>query len=453
MADADASPPKSSTQTRTRIYSVTLVVVTVAVVTIAIVLPVLLNSMVLPPPTPTSGANVQVDTYAAGSSWAHQFGDDPTVAVAPNGTIAVAWEGLDELAPPAAPGGLPTFETMVFVSYSYDDGQRYSIPQPVGSPGTSSAFQPALAFASNGTLFVAYANSTNSVNQEILVMAAPAGQGFGPGVAAQRGEYLSSPWLFVLASGTLVLAFDYNNFAEWTDSTNGGTTFPSATIASEGLLTGATVWDGDLLTMVGLGLGALTYTTAFTWSVTINVTSASSPDVGAPGILTMPYPASEVVTNLSRPGPSVASAGGILYLIDSNKSESELSLQTSSTNGSTWSGLKTLWSENDTTVETPVVQSVAGSPLLILSWESTQGGHWGTYAALYNVHTRLLSSPTEASSVAGFPASVRNWHGTEMGLAIASATQFVVVWGDGRGLDGTYGLTQVYACTLLAALT
>lgn len=450
METGTASPPKRS---RTRIYSVTLVVVTIVVVAVAILLPMILNSSVLPPPTPVAGTNVQVDTYAPGSNWSSQYGDDPTVAVAPNGTFAVAWEGLEELAPPASPGAPPTFETLVFVSYSYDQGQRYSVPEPVGSPGTSSAFQPSLAFAPNGTLFLAYANATDSSNQQILVASATPGHAFGPAVAAQRGENLGRPWLFILSTGTLVLAYDYNSFVEWTESTNGGTSFQPSIIGGIGLLTGATLWNGDWITLVGLGLGALTYTTAFVWSITFNATSESTPEIGAPATVTMPYPYSTQAPNMSRPGPSVASLGGTLYLLISSESESRLLLQTSTTNGSAWAGNSTLWSSPNTAIETPVVEAVPGSSLLILSWESTQGGHWETYAALYNVHTGLLSTPVAVSNAAGFPSAVRNWHGTAMGLAIASSTEFVVVWGDGRGLSGTFGLTQIYACTMLAELS
>jgi hypothetical protein len=451
VATDTAPPPRIS---RTRVYSLALVVATAAVVTFALLLPVLLNTYaVLPPASPSAGPNVQVNAYAPGTNWTGQFGDDPAVAVAPNGTIAVAWEGLNELAPPSTPGGLPTFDTVVFVSYSYDQGQRYSTPQPVGSPGTSSAFEPALAFAANGTLFLAYANATNSVNQQILVMSATPGEPFGPGVAAQQGEDLGRPWLFVLASGTIVLAFEYDGFAEWTVSTDGGRTFQASMIASEGLLTGATVWDGDMVTLVGLALGALTYPTTFTWSVTFDVTGSEPAVVGAPAILNLPYPVSIVGPSISRPGPSVASSQGVLYLVYSSQNESKLTLETSNTNGSSWAGPWTLWASRNTSVETPVVEAVPGSPILVISWESTEGGHWGTYVALYDVRTGLLSSPTEASATAGFPASVRNWHGTVMGLAVTGPTQLVVVWGDGRGLDGTYGLTQIYACTLVAQLS
>ena len=428
-----------------------LVIVTVAVVALAILLPTVLERYAMvPPPTPTGGANVQIDTYAAGTAWSGQFGDDPAVAVAPNGTIAVAWEGFDELAPPAKPSGVPTFETAIFVSFSNDGGQHYSSPRFAGSPGTVSAFRPTLAFAANGTLFLAYANATNSLNEEIIVTAAAPGQNFTAPVVAERGQYLSSPWLIVLPSGAVVLAFEYDTLVEWATSANGGRSFGSPVILLEGLLTGATEWGTNEITLVGLSAGVSIGTTASIWSITFNADGVGTPVVGSPATITVPYPSSAVLPNMSRPGPSITAAGGLLYLVYASGSESRLALQ-SSTNGTEWAGNWTVWSGHNASVETPVVLAGSSGARLVVAWESTQGGFWRTYAALYDLQNGLLSTPVAVSASNGFPASVRNWHGFQIGLAIASPTQFVVAWGDGRGLNGTYGLAQIYAATLTAS--
>ncbi|MGC2289029.1 MAG: hypothetical protein WA688_04140 [Thermoplasmata archaeon] len=449
MAGDGPSPPNGS---RTRIYSVVLVIVTISVVTLAVLLPVILNRYPIAPAPPSGGTNVQVDDYASGSTWTGQFGDDPTVAVAPNGTIAIAWEGLDEVAPPSTPGGPPVFTTSIFVSFSGDGGQHYSAPNPVGSSSTVSAFLPSLAFGPNGTLFVAYANATNGYDQEIVVASAAPGQNFTPGIVAEAGQDMGRPWLFVLASGVVVLVFEYNDLVEWAMSVDGGRSFEPPTILLEGLLTGATEWGADEVTLVGLSVGALTFTTVGIWSATFNATGAGVSQMGTAATIAIPYPYSVDAPELARPGPTVTFAGGLLYLLYASANESKLALQTSNTNGTTWAGPWTLWSGRNTSIETPEAQAAPGGTMLALSWASTQGGFWNTYAALYNVRTGLLSAPDTVSSLDGFPASVRNWHGTTMGLAIAGSTQFVVVWGDGRGLGGIYGLTHVYACTLTASL-
>lgn len=444
MASEGPAPPKPS---RTRLYSVILVIVTAVVVTLAILLP-LVYQQPTPPPTPTPGANVAIDQYAAGSAWAGQFGDDPTVATAPNGTIAVAWEGLDEVAPPGPGGTLPTFTTQVFVSYSDDAGARYSVPVPVGGSTTASAFLPSLAFAPNGTLYLAYDNATDTEDQQILVFSAAPGHGFGPGTVVIAGQDLGKTLLFVFSSGLVGLAFMYSDFVEWTTSTNGATAFGTPTILLEGLLTGGTVWRGDAVTLVGLEAGAQSITTTSMWSVTLNASDPSTEATGAPATVQLPYPYAISLPNLSRPGPVVTAAGGLLYLVYASDNETELALVTSSTNGSSWAGPFLLWSGHNLSVETPAVQTGPSGTTLVIAWQSTAGGYWKTYSALFSVRSGLLSAPATVSSAAGFPAAVRNWHGTTMGLALVGSGRYVVVWGDGRGLDGVYGLTHIVACTL-----
>jgi hypothetical protein len=446
--DAPSPPPQS----RTRVYSVVLVIVTISVVTLAVLLPVVLNRYVAPPPTPSGGPNVEVDSYAAESRWAGQYGDDPAVAVAPNGTIALAWEGLDEVAPPSGPGGMPIFTTAIFVSFSSDGGQQYSTPLYAGTSGTVSAFLPSLAFAPNGTLFLAYANATDSDDQQILVASAAPGENFTPGVVAEEGQELGRPWLLVLPGGDLVLAFEYGSLVEWSLSTDGGRSFGPPLILLEGLLTGATLSWEDEVTLVGLSVGALTFTTVSIWSASFNGTGTGFPILGTAATITMPYPFSDSSLNMSRPGPTVAFSNGLLYMVYANDSETTLALETSNANGSTWAGPWTLWSVKNTSIETPVAEADPRGALLALGWSDTEGGFWKTYAALYDVRTGLLSSPGLVSKLAGFPATVRNWHGTAMGLAITDSSHFVVAWDDGRGLNGTYGLTHVYACTVSAAL-
>lgn len=393
---------------------------------------------------------MQVDEYAPASSWAGQFGDDPTVAVAPNGTIAVGWEGFDEIAPPTSPGGLPTFETAIFVSYSYDAGADYSTPVFVGSPGTVSSFLPSLAFTPSGTLYVAYVNATNSVNQEILVTSAAPGQNFSSAVVAQRGQDLGRPLLFVLSNGSLVLAFQYSDLVEWSSSTDGGKTFEAPAILGQGFLTAGTEWGSNEITLVGLSAGANTFTTVGIWSYTFLGTGAGAPVEGSVTTITMPFPYSILLPNLSRPGPTVAEASGLLFVVYAADNESELQLETSNTNGSDWAGPWVLQSGKNQTFELPMLATGPGGSQLVLTWLATAGGFWRTFAAVYDVQTGLLSSPERVSGAPGFPAAVRNWHGTTMGVAIAGRDQFTVAWGDGRGLNGTYGLTRIYACTLTA---
>jgi hypothetical protein len=445
VAGEAPSPSKGS---RTRIYSVTLVVVTATVVTLAIILPVILKEGSMPPSPPVAGSNIQLDTYDSGPNWTGQFGDDPTVATAPNGTIAVAWEGFDELAPPSTPAGPPTYTTAIFVSFSSDGGQHYSAPLYVGSPGTVSAGLPSLAFAADGTLFIAYDNATNTDNQQILVASETDGRNFTPGIVAEQGQDLGRPWLSAYPGGALGLAFEYNTFVEWALSTNAGETFGPPAIVLQGFLTGATEWGNGEVTLVGLSAGAYTFTTISMWSVTIGGNGTGTPEIGAAATTVLPYPTSADLPNLSRPGPTVAAVGNLLYLFFANDSETELTLEVSYTNGSTWAGPFKLWTPNGLVIETPVAEASPDGSEVALGWESTQGGFWKAYSAMYDVRTGLLSAPAPVSNMNGFPATVRNWHGTSMGLASTDSSHFVVVWGDGRGLSGTYGLTHVYACTM-----
>lgn len=421
------------------------------VVTLAIILPVIYSRYsTTPPPSPAAGTNVKVDEYVPASAWAGQFGDDPTVAVAPNGTIAVAWEGLNELGPPSSPMGLPSFDTAIFVSYSYDGGAHYSTPLFVGSPGTVAALTPSLAFSSNGTLYVAYVNATNSIDQQIVVKAAPPGQNFSTGVVAETGQVLERPLLFVLSNGSLVLAFQYSDLIEWASSTDGGLAFGAPTVLGLGILTGGTEWGSNEITLVGLSAGATVFTTVGIWSCTFSGTGTGTPVQGNVATITIPYPYSYLLPNLSFPGPTVAEASGLLFVVYAAVNESELRLETSNTNGSDWAGPWTLQSGQNLTFEMPAMVTGPGGSRLALAWQAPRDGFWRTFAALYDVRTGLLSAPEAVSSAPGFSATVRNWHGTGMGLAIANRDQFTVAWGDGRGLNGTFGLTQIYASTLTA---
>ncbi|MFZ0830188.1 MAG: hypothetical protein WCB18_05590 [Thermoplasmata archaeon] len=447
-------PPPRPKGTRTRIYSIGLVLITVAIIALVVWVPVILNQEVaVPPPSPTVGPNVHVDDYATGSGWAGQFGDDPTVAVAPNGTIAVAWEGLYELAPPSTPEGSPNYTTSIFVSESYDGGQEYSTPQLVGAPNTTQAFAPSLAFAPNGTLFVAYENYSANPIGEIIVTSAATGHRFTSLTVAERQESLSEPRIFVLRDGTVILTFNLLGLVEVAASTNGGQSFPLGTEVAQGIVTGATLWDGDLITLVGLNTLAEVVTNVTTWSATFNATGAGSPILGAPGYLTMPdpyFPLNATADAISLPGPTVAAAGGLLYLFYATDNETELVVQVSTTYGASWQVASTLLRAANETFEVPVAQTGLGGKRIVLSWESTQGNFWNTYAALYDVTTGLFSGPTLVSSADGFAASVRSWHGYAMGLAIEGSAECVAVWGDGRGLNGAAGLTHIFAATLTA---
>jgi hypothetical protein len=450
VAGEAPSPPKGS---RTRVYSVALVVAVVTVVALAVLLPAIYNRNPLPPAPPLAGPNVQLDDYASGPTWAGQYGDDPTVAVAPNGTVAVAWEGFDEISPPPSPSSAPAaYNNAIFVSFSGDGGQHYSAPFFVGAPGTDAAFTPALAFAPNGTLFVAYDNATNTENEQIVVAAETDGKNFTPGVIAEQGQLVDSPWLAVLPNGELVLAFQYSGFVEWASSTNGGRTFGAPTILLEGVFTAGTVRPPAEVTLVGISSDSAFPTPISMWSVTFNALTVGPSLLGTGATTVVPYiPFDLMLPNLSRPGPTVTSLGSELYLFYTANNETELAMQISSTNGSTWAGPYILWNPHNTTIETPVVEAAPDADFLVLAWESTQGGFWKTYSAVYNAQTGLLSSPVTVSDEDGFSAKVRNWHGHSMGLATTGSTRFAVVWGDGRGLTGTFGLTHVYASTLTAS--
>jgi hypothetical protein len=366
--------------------------------------------------------------------------------------MAVAWEGLDELVPPPSVGGIPQFTTTIFLSFSTDGGSLFSPPMYVAAPGTTSGLLPALAYAPNGTLYIAYLNATNTDNEQLIVASAAPGMNFTPGVVVYQAQDLEGhPWLKVLPDGEVVLAFDYAGFVEWLSSVNGGRTFDEPTILLQGILTGGTLWESDRVTLVGLSTGADTAVDTGSWTVTFNATGAGGAVIGTGATISFPYPVNDDLPNFSRPGPSITFADGLLYLFFATDNETELAMQTSSTNGSTWAGVADIWSARATTIEMPVVNPAPDGTDLALAWLGTEGGFWKAYSALYDGRTGLLSVPTTVSGANGFPAAVRDWHGITMGFATTGSHQYTLVWGDGRGLSGTYGLTHLYACTLTSS--
>jgi Fibronectin type III domain len=353
----------------------------------------------------TFGSAVAVDGSLTGSSW------DPAIAVAPNGTVYVAYM-LNN-----GSGDTPA------VAWSFDHGVSFSGFAPVFAANTSEfSDRDYLAVAPNGTIYVSWDLSPDvSVDQIgcayggscyftagdyniVVAWSADGGSTWGRPVPVEP-EY---PWaaapagpLLVEPNGTIDLLYeDYATFGAahslgvgrnyFVQSSDGGPTWSTPVAVENGTFPNDTWWiDGDL----------------------------------------------------------ARDSSGTLYAsFDSRNATVDTAyVAVSRDDGASWSAPIRLNPDEDGAHH--VLAAVAGGEngTAYLAWMSDNAtGGWSTYAATLYGNGSTLSEPTLASDRYGL---VGQWIGDTLGLAVLASGQIAVSWSYGVVLDNRTG-SQVFAAVL-----
>jgi hypothetical protein len=407
-----------------------------------------------PSPSPTTPANVQVDRYPAGSNYSGEYGDEPYVAAAPNGTVYVAWVGWDLLSPTSGPGAGSNFTTSIWLAWSVNDGQSYSSPIRLSPNSEYYAFDPSIAILPNGTMVVAWENSSSPDGLYSVVLATflPGASTFGLSVpVVQFG--IDRPWIASSSNGSLFLTFDDLSYSSaptfWTVSYDGGRNFSSPEDLMSAFEIGAIV-AGPSGSLYAVGFSQTYNGVDGPTLATISVASvdpiSGQTSVTRVATIWLPYPAGHAIENESFPGPAVTVVGGTLAVVYPANNASELLCTVSSDGGSTWSAPVVLESASGVLYYMPYLTPLSSGAALV--WTDSAQGAWNTHTAVLNVTEESVSSSRLVSSQSGFPSTVLNWHGGFLGAAQSSTDTYVIVWGDGRNLPNIYGVAQVYSATV-----
>ena len=427
------------------------------VVVVVVVIAGLTLAGVLFKPSPSSSqevpANVQVDRYPAGSNYTGQYGDEPYIARAPNGTLYVAWIGYDLLGPAPDPGARPNFTTSIWLASSANDGQTYSRPIRLSPVFELYPFDPSVATLPNGTVLVAWLNESSSVHYSVvLATILPGVSGFRLSVPIS-GDYLDRPWITSSTNGTVFLTYDqligYSGATYWTASYDDGRSFASPRLLMHADLTGAivagpsdTLYAAGFVQTFAYGDTPIQATFLVASVDTLNGTTSVVPIA----TVWLPYPSSFVFENESWPGPALTMVGSTLVVVYSANNATELVSRTSTDGGGAWSSPMVLEQASGVLHYMPWLTALGSEAALV--WRDTTQGSWNTYTAVLNVVNESLNVSRLVSSQPGYPASVLNWHGDFVGAVSTSPTTCVVVWGDGRNLPNIYGLNHIYAATI-----
>jgi hypothetical protein len=434
---------------------VAVVIVVIAVIAGLALAGVLFKSA--PSSSATTPANVQVDRYPAGSSYAGEYGDEPYVALAPNGTVYVAWVGWDLLSPTSGPGAGTNFTTSIWLSFSHDDGSTYSPPTRLSPASEYYAFDPSIAFLPNGTMIVAWENSSAPSGLYSVVFATllPGASTFHLSVPVVLLD-LDRPWITSSSNGSLFLTYDTLSYESgstyWTVSYDGGETFSISKILMSAFEIDA-IFAGPPGNLYAAGFtqdynGADVPTLA-TFSVASVDTISGQTSVTPIATTWLPYPAGHLFENESLPGPALTLVEGNLVVVYPANNASELLCAVSNDGGNSWSAPVVLERASGVLYYMPYLTPLGSEAALV--WTDTSQGSWNTYTAALNVTTgEPLSGSRLVSSQSGYPASVLNWHGGFLGAAPVSSSSItdVIVWGDGRNLPNIYGLAQIYSATV-----
>ncbi len=427
------------------------------VVSVVIAITLILSVVLFASHSGASGTplNLPLDRYPANSSFAGQYGDEPYVAHAPNGTIYVAWIGFDFLGPPATPGGLPNFTTAIWLSSSGNGGVSYTEPTRLSPPVETYSFDPSIAILPGGSVVVAWLNSSSPDGYYSVMLAtqAPGAPGFHLSVAVS-GSNLDRPWICSSSNGTMYLVYDVvgqggSGFTYWMVSYNAGQTFGPPRVLMTNYVTGAVV-AGPSGMLYAAGFSESTNFSggpvpAIYWVGSVDTLTGQSSMVSL-ATTYLPYDESFSLTNESHPGPALALVGGAIVVVYAANNASELVSRSSNDGGHSWSPPVVLEQTDGALYFMPWATPVGSS--LALAWESTVGGSWNTYSALYNGTTGPLHNIRLISSEPGYPDSVLNWHGDFLGAVATGPQSYIVTWGDGRGLPSIYGLGHIYIAAL-----
>ncbi len=386
------------------------------------------------------GHNIRIDNYTGIAGDLH--GVEPYVAVGKDGTIHVAWIGLQFNKSTTYYDEGPSFQTRIWYSKSTDGGLTFSNPLTASPWGDW--YDPSIAITPQGEVLIAY----SGVSRDLMV-AKKINQdnSFQQIIAVKNLNYEHSfdrPWIAASRNGTVYLVWeDYGTtfgLIFWATSTNGGVTFSTPMQIAGGYWfpMGLTVDENDTVhvAMIGWSLGATNpdqvwYARKPAGSEVFQVKKLTT-------IQTL-FPMAFDARAISLPGPAIAAEGNrvlVAYVSDSDKS---LYLTQSNDDGLTWNAALILRSSS-ALIQMPWLATLKGTT--VVAWRENVDGFWNTYYAKYANGTSI--TPIKVSDQNGYAADVLNWQGDFLGIAFTATDKVVVAWSDGRNLPNKYGYGHVY---------
>ena len=355
---------------------------------------------------------------------------------------------------------------------STNSGTSYIAPVTIS--GSSGAWDPMMAVAPNGTLYVGFMSPNN---YPVVKASFDHGATFTQSanvIPSGSGYFGDRPYIAVAPNGTVYVTWDYgpnkNNvqttcspvgscsFADGQlnavieKSTDGGKTFSGFKAIGPGyptmggfaapLLVDSTgrvvsLYEGhptDSTSPYAIHAGSEWFTSSSDTGVTWPTSTVQvRPDAGTIAI-----------ANWWINGSIAIDAGGTLYATwDTQTSSTDIGwLSYSTDNGATWSAPTRVTSDTTTAAH---IMEVTGGPAgtVYVGWQTnapSQG--YATYVQTFTTASGLVGTPTQVSTSYG-NASV--WPGDTFGLATLPNNQLAVSWGSANGSSST---SEIYATTV-----
>lgn len=377
-------------------------------------------------PVLTVSVNVEVDRFS-GPPNAGPEGVEPDVAVAPNGTIGIAWIGVTPIVPTLYFNQTTNFTTGIWYAESSDGGLSFSRPVLV-SGSCQQCVDPSIVYGHNGTVFICYLSTPSATHTVMMAYQLPGQTGF-TNLSVATGPYLDRPWIKVASSGTLAVAYDSPNGIYLAQSPETSPSFSQAVLILnlEGIVAsfGPAPSGGDYFGV--LTDGQVNFATLPEGAM--EATAPTTIPINVTGSLGTQAPV------LSKPGPSVVESNSETFMAYVSNNDTSLWLVTSTDLGGTWGAPRLISAAGNGTLAMPELAVNPAGNALVIVWLGGNDGYWNTYAAALSPQSGTLSTTIRVSSENGYMNDVRSWHGDFLGVAFDGNFTAVTAWSDGRGGD------------------
>ncbi|MDG7016302.1 MAG: exo-alpha-sialidase [Nitrososphaerota archaeon] len=410
------------------------------------------------------GTNVLVDPPPGSTyQWAAQGavqGVGPSMAVGSNGEVYVAWMGFSTPDPEVYSNSSFRYRTQVLFASSTDGGKSFTPPVQVSNssdPLSYNCVDPSVAVSPGGSeVYVGYVcyQATGVAAAEVVAVGSPSPSGgfaFSQRVVSV-GLGFDNPWFSVSAGGAVDVVWDSGTYIYWaTMEPNGTILQPSFNTFSSpyGWVSGVAAFGNGTIAVAAYGysrpgVGNSTIDVLYAtlsrplqqgpldWTDLVNLTVASAVYRGG--------------SEAFFPGPALAlGPDGAVYVAYSADGGRSLQLTWLPQHGSSWSTPVTLTTSKTGMTETPSLAVGQTGGAVAVSWAGNSTGYWDEYATVFLPATSKVLPPVEVSAQNGFPSGALTWHGDSTSVAFTSASSFLLVWTDGRGVDDYYGYGHIYS--------
>jgi hypothetical protein len=326
-------------------------------------------------PGSTPGPNKQLDSP-------NLYGVEPYVAVGPDGTIHVAWMDSQFDKPTTYYDQGPQFTTWIYYSYSTDGGKTFAHPIPVDSEASygdpSIALAPngnvLVAYISSTNGAAVAVKSPSSTTFHLAASLGKPGAVDRPWIATAPNGDIYLIWNEVRLNTDMELG------TRWAVSKDGVTfSTPAHLTDFPDWTTGLVVGGDSTIHVVMLGWsGNSNYPDEIIYANKPSTSSTFQSQVLSG--FSDPYSLDNLGSRtIFLPGPALAVEGSNVYLVFSSNLGKSLLLKSSSDGGATWSIPSQIRSSTGL-MQMPWLSIRKG--VLFLDWLETSNGYWNTYCGV-----------------------------------------------------------------------